>query len=53
MENSPATLQKILGILEKTDTFFEKTQLINNHLLDQMDSEAVHMALSRYRTKRQ
>ncbi len=38
MENSPATVKKILGILEKTDTFFEKTQLINNHLLDQMDT---------------
>ncbi len=37
MENSPTTVKKILGILEKTDTFFEKTQLINNHLLDQMD----------------
>ncbi len=38
MVNSPATVKKILGILEKTDTFFEKTQLINNHLLDQMDT---------------
>lgn len=38
MENSPTTVKKILGILEKTDTFFEKTQLINNHLLDQMDT---------------
>lgn len=38
MEKSPATVKKILGILEKTDTFFEKTQLINNHLLDQMDT---------------
>ena len=38
MENSPATVKKILGILEKTDTFFEKTQLINNYLLDQMDT---------------
>ena len=38
MKNSPTTVKKILGILEKTDTFFEKTQLINNHLLDQMDT---------------
>lgn len=38
MENSPTTVKKILGILEKTDTFFEKTQLINNYLLDQMDT---------------
>ena len=38
MVNSPATVKRILGVLEKTDTFFEKTQLINNHLLDQMDT---------------
>lgn len=38
MVNSPATVKKILGVLNKTDTFFEKTQVINNQLLDQMDT---------------
>lgn len=38
MVNSPATVKKIMWILDKTDSFFEKTQSISGYLLDQMDA---------------
>lgn len=37
MVNSPETVKKLLSVLEKTDSYFEKTDLMREQLLDQAE----------------
>lgn len=37
MVESPETVKKLLGVLDKADSFLTKTQILNNQLLDQMN----------------
>lgn len=38
MVENPQTVQKILGVLEKSDTFFAQTQKLSDQLLETMDT---------------
>lgn len=37
MVNSPETVKKLLSVLEKTDSYFEKTDLMREQFLDQAE----------------